>query len=643
MDLSRFKYLPKIDSPRDLKKLSESDLQSVADEVREYMIDTITKTGGHFGAGLGVVELTSALHYVYDSPKDKIIFDVGHQGYPHKILTGRRDYLDTIRQKGGLSGFLKRSESVHDVFGAGHASTSISAALGMATARDLKGEDHSVVAVIGDGSLTGGLAYEAMNNCGVQNRDITVIINDNNVSIDSNVFAFSNYFNELYASGAVNKLRKNVWEFAGKFDQLGDRIRKVASKIEDGMKAIVTPGVLFEALGFNYFGPINGHNIPRLVKMFRSIKDLKGPILLHVITQKGKGYGPAEKDRHYLHAIGKIDRKTGKSLVSGANKAPSYSNIFGAALTKLCESDKKIIGITAAMGEGTGLDILEKTYPKNFADVGIAEGHAVTYAAGLASEGMKPVCAIYSSFLQRAYDQIMHDCALQNLHVVFAIDRAGIVGADGPTHHGTLDLAFLRSIPKMVVAAPKDEIELRDMLYSALYHYTTGPVAIRYPRGRGLGLTLREMRPIKLGRSETLRSGLDLAIVAIGKTVNYSLEAAELLAESGISAEVVNARFEKPLDEEAIEDLASRFDLIMTVEDGQMQGGFGSAVSEFLTRIDSDARLTIHGIPDKFVEHGSQSELFANLKLDAQGIALVAKKIVLEAELEKERIFALKK
>jgi len=483
----KYKYLTDINYPSDLKKLHMKELPAVCEELRNYVINTISKTGGHLGAGLGVVELTVAMHYVYDTPNDKIVWDVGHQGYPHKVLTGRRDQLHTIRHKGGLSGFLKPSESEYDAFGAGHASTSISAALGIASARDILGKKHRVAAVIGDGALTGGMAYEAMNNCGVQKRDITVVFNDNNMSISSNVSAFSNYFNELFASPLVEKVRTNLWELTGKMDDFGDRIRKVASRLEGGVKAIVTPGSLFEAFGFRYFGPINGNNVIQLVRIFKLIKDLRGPILLHIITKKGKGYGPAENDSQNLHAIGEIDINTGKSIPKSTSQAvaPQYYRVFGEAMTELCEKNPKLVGITAAMAEGTGIDILQEKFPDRCFDVGIAEQHAVTFAAGLAKEGIIPVVAIYSTFLQRGFDQIIHDCALQGLHVIFALDRAGLVGEDGSTHHGVLDIAYLRSVQKMVLMSPKDEQELRDMLFSSVFYYNKGPVAIRYPRGRG--------------------------------------------------------------------------------------------------------------------------------------------------------------
>jgi len=625
-----FQYLPSINSPVDLRKLPENALRKVADEVREFMVDAITKVGGHFGAGLGVVELTVALHYVFKTPEDKLIFDTGHQGYPHKILTGRRDELLTIRQKDGLSGFLKRSESEYDVFGAGHASTSVSAALGVATARDFLGKEYKVVAVIGDGAMTGGLVYEAMNNCGVQKRDLIVILNDNNMSIAPNVWAISNYFSEIFASPTAQKLRSHLWDIAGKMDDLGDRIRTVAHRVEGGLKAIITPGMLFEALGFKYFGPINGHNVHNLVDMLNKVKDMKGPILLHVITQKGKGYAPAETDKQFLHAIGKIDKITGKSLAKlpALPAPPTYQKIFGEAMTEICQSNPKVLGITAAMPDGTGLDILAKTFPERVIDVGIAEGHAVTFAAGMATEGMIPVCAIYSSFLQRAFDHIVHDCAIQHLHVVFALDRGGLVGADGPTHHGVLDYGYLRLIQSMIVMAPKDEQELRNMLYSAVNYYTSAPISIRYPRGNSIGVEITPMESLPLGKGEIIRNGLDVCIIAIGKMVSESLKAAKLLAEDGISAEIVNARFVKPLDTELLSDLAFRFDKIITVEDGQIQGGFGSAVLEYFSTLPLSPDILLHGIPDVFVEHGTQEEQLSELMLDGAGIATVVKQFI---------------
>ncbi len=626
--MATYQYLRKIDSPADLRQLPESALRKVADEVRDYLIDVVTQVGGHFGAGLGVVELTVALHYVFNTPHDRIVFDTGHQGYPHKILTGRRDQLPTIRQLGGLSGFLKRSESIYDVFGAGHASTSISAALGIAIARDLKGEDFKVIAVIGDGAMTGGLAYEAMNNCGVQKRNIIVVLNDNNMSIAPNVWAISNYFTELFTTPTAIKLRQQFKQITSQAGPIGDRIRFLAGRIEDGFKAVLTPGMLFESLGFKYFGPINGHNITQLVRILRHVKDLPGPILLHVRTQKGKGYKPAEQDKQFLHAIGKVDKITGKSLAASPPKPqpPTYQKVFGEALIEIMRENPRVVGITAAMPDGTGLDLVQKEFPDRVFDVGIAEGHAVTSAAGMATEGIIPVCAIYSTFLQRAFDMIVHDVALQHLHVVFALDRAGVVGADGPTHHGVLDLAYMRIIQGSVVMAPKDEQELRDMLYSAIYAYRSGPVSLRYPRGNAVGVPIRPMQLLPLGKGEVLREGSDMAIVAIGPLVYRALEAANILQQRyGISAAVINARFVKPLDETLICTIARQTGAVMTVEDGQIQGGFGSAVAElFAAKQLTDVRLKIHGIEDKFVEHGTQEQLYSLLKLDAEGIASVA-------------------
>lgn len=619
--LDKYKFLQNINSPKDLRRLLIEDLPTVCDEVRDFMIDTITKIGGHFGAGLGVVELTVAMHYVFNTPSDKIVFDTGHQAYPHKILTGRRDQLHTIRKKGGLSGFLKPAESEYDAFGAGHASTSISAALGIATARDFKNENYRVAAVIGDGAMTGGLAFEGMNNCGFQKRDITVILNDNNMSINPNVSALSNYFNELYASSAVQRFRENIWEFTGKFEILGDRLRKAASRLEDGVKAIITPGVLFEAMGFNYFGPINGHNIKKLVKVLNLVKDLKGPVLLHVMTHKGKGYKPAENDCHFFHAIGSIDKETGKSLKAvQPNAAPEYYKVFGNALTEIAQTNKNIVGITAAMADGTGLDIFEKANPGRVIDVGIAEEHAVTLSAGIAIEGVTPVVAIYSSFLQRAIDQVAHDVALQNLPVVFAIDRAGLVGEDGQTHHGLLDIAFLRAILNMVVTAPKDEQELRDLLYSAIEHYKK-PFSIRYPRGKSLGVPIKPFKLIPLGTWETLKNGRDIAILAVGKMVRIAEDAAIQLTNKGISAEVVNCRFIKPMDTAMLDSIAARFDDIITIEDGTVVGGFGSGVLEYFATQNLKNNVKILGIPDRIVEHGTQDQLMEELGLHPQGIA----------------------
>jgi 1-deoxy-D-xylulose-5-phosphate synthase len=616
-----YRILPRINSPDDLKGLSVRELEELASEIREFIIDTISKVGGHLGASLGVVELTLAVHYVFNAPRDKIVWDTGHQGYVHKIITGRRDVFHTIRQFKGISGFLKRSESIYDVFGAGHASTSISAALGIATARDFDGQDYKVVAIIGDGAMTAGLAYEAMNNAGVLKKNLIVILNDNNMSISPNVWAVSKYFTELIASSHYNKLKSFVWDLTGQLDSVGDRIRKLAARVEGGVKAIITPGMLFEALGFRYFGPVNGHNIQKLIRILSEIKNLNGPILLHVITQKGKGYKPAEEDEQKLHGVTPFDKVTGKMYKSDKPQPPSYTKVFGEAVVQLARQNSKIVGITAAMPEGTGLNILKKEIPERFFDVGIAEQHAVTFSAGLATEGYIPICAIYSTFLQRAFDQIIHDVALQHLHVVFALDRAGLVGADGPTHHGAFDLSYLRLIPNMVIMAPKDESELRDMLYTATI-YNKGPVAIRYPRGNGVGVPLKEnFDLIEIGKAEILREGNDIAILAVGSMVYPSLKASEKLSSYGIEAMVVNMRFVKPLDEELLDYVFERFDKVVTVEENTIRGGFGSAVLEYaVMRGVKNVKFLIHGIPDEFIEHGTQNELWRMLKLDPDGI-----------------------
>ncbi|HEV8538858.1 MAG TPA: 1-deoxy-D-xylulose-5-phosphate synthase [Bacteroidota bacterium] len=630
---SPYKYLLDINSPSDLRKLSVPELKTVCAELRTFLIDTISKVGGHLGAGLGAVELAVALHYVFNTPDDKLVWDVGHQAYPHKILTERRDVFHTIRQLGGISGFLRRSESVYDTFGAGHASTAISAALGMAVARDLAKETFRVVAVVGDGAMTGGMAYEAMNNAGLQKRNMIVVLNDNNMSIAPNVWALSNYFTELIATPAYNKFKANVWDLTGKLDTIGDRIRKIASRVQEGIKVVITPGILFEALGFRYFGPINGHNVTQLVKIFSEIKGLNGPILVHTITRKGKGYKPAEADEQALHGVTPFDKITGVSPKK-ADGAPAYTKVFGKAVVEIAKENPKVVGITAAMPDGTGLDQLQQQFPERFFDVGIAEQHAVTFAAGLATQGYIPITAIYSTFLQRAYDQIIHDVAIQRLHVVFCLDRAGLVGADGPTHHGVLDLSYLRCIQGMVVMAPKDESELRDMVYTAV-QYTGGPVAVRYPRGTGIGVPMKTgFDLIEIGTGEIVRPGKDVAILAIGTMVSPSLKAADLLQNDGISAEVVNMRFVKPIDHSLIEKICSRFKYILTVEDHVVEGGFGSAVLEAIaSRPHPQLQVKVHGVPGEFIEHGTPQELYAMLKLDAPGIASVVKNFFRQAPL----------
>jgi|YNPMSStandDraft_1061717.scaffolds.fasta_scaffold07340_3 1-deoxy-D-xylulose-5-phosphate synthase len=618
--MSEYKYLPKIDSPADLKKIPVTELKIVCEEIRNYLIDVISQIGGHFGANLGSVELTVALHYVFNAPYDKLVWDTGHQAYPHKIITGRREALKTIRQFGGISGFLKRTESEYDVFGAGHASTAISAALGIATARDFLKEKFKVIAIVGDGAMTGGMVYEAMNNAGIQKRDLIVVLNDNNMSIaPDNVWQISKYFTQITSSPQFNRFKAQVWDLTHKFDEIGDRIRKVIGRVEGGIKAIITPGALFEALGFRYFGPFNGHNVQQLIKIFVHVKELKGPILVHVVTQKGKGYKPAEEDVQRLHGVTPFDKITGKAIKK--SNVPTYTKIFGEALVEIARMNEKVVGITAAMPDGTGLDILQRKIPERFFDVGIAEQHAVTFAAGLATEGIIPVVAIYSTFLQRAFDQIIHDVGIQKLPVVFVLDRAGLVGADGPTHHGAFDLTYLRLVPGMVLMAPKDESELRDMLYTAI-EYRKGPIALRYPRGNALGVPLKNgFDKIPIGKGEILRKGTDVALLAIGIMVNYASIAAENLSKDEISCEVVNMRFVKPLDEELLLDIFKRFDKIFVLEENTIIGGLGSAVLEFAAKVDAKNDIELVGLPDQFVEHGTQQELHAMLGIDPKGIA----------------------
>ncbi len=620
-----YPYLDRVSVPADMRTMSVQDLKGLANDVRQFLIEVVAQTGGHLGAGLGAVELAVALHYVFNTPEDKLVWDVGHQAYPHKILTGRKDRFHTIRQYHGLSGFLKRSESEYDTFGAGHASTSISAALGMVAARDLTGAKHSVVAVIGDGSMTGGMVYEGMNNAGLLKKNFIVVLNDNNMSIAPNVWAISNYFTELIASPQYNTFKKNVYDLTGKFDQWGDRIRRAAARVEGGLKVIVTPGMLFEALGFRYFGPINGHNLTQLVRIFQEVKNYNGPILVHAITQKGKGYKPAEEDVQRLHGVNPFDKVTGLSAKKTGGP-PAYTKVFGAAMVELARMIPNLVGITAAMPDGTGLDKLQAEMPDRFYDVGIAEQHGVTFAAGLATQGCVPVVAIYSTFLQRAFDQIIHDVALQHLHVVFALDRGGVVGADGPTHHGVFDLGYLRMIPGMTIMAPKDENELRDMLYTAVMH-REGPIALRYPRGNGVGVPLKQQFDlIPIGKAEILRTGTDMALLAIGDMVHPALQAAAEMDRDGITCEVVNMRFVKPLDNALLDDVATSFKHIVTLENNAGIGGFGSAVAEYLASHHAHGpEIHIHGIPDRFIDHGSPAELAAELGLDVPGIVRFVK------------------
>lgn len=619
------KILDKIDGPTDLKKLAAKDLPLLAAELRDIIIATCAANGGHLAPSLGVVELTIALHRVFETPCDRIVWDVGHQAYAHKLLTGRRDRFATLRTQGGISGFPKRAESPHDAFDTGHSSTSISAALGFAVARDLKKAGNKVVAVIGDGSMTGGLAYEGLNQAGHLNRDLVVILNDNEMSIAENVGALSSFLSRTITSEFVHKIKKDVEGFLVGLDSLGQGMLKVARRAEESLKGLFTPGMLFEAFGFEYIGPIDGHDLVALQETLENVKRFDDAVLIHVLTKKGKGYLPAEKNPSLFHGVGPFDVATGKVLKSKGGGA-SFTAVFGDVLKEIAVDDEKVVAITAAMPDGTGLTPFAREFPQRFFDVGIAEQHGVTFAAGLAAEGFKPVFAVYSSFLQRAYDQVFHDVCLQNLHVVFAIDRAGVVGSDGPTHHGLFDLSFLRHLPNMTLMAPKDENELQHMILTALEH--DGPVAVRYPRGNGVGVPLdQSLRKLPVGKGEILRDGADGALIALGTMVYPALAAADSLAAEGIELAVVNARFVKPLDSELLLSMASRKGHLFTVEENALQGGFGTAVMELLEIEGIEGvEVTRFGYPDRYLEQGEQHDLRAACGLDAAGIAAGVRK-----------------
>lgn len=618
--MAEFELLKKVDSPADLKNLTIPDLARLAHELREFMIQNVSETGGHLAPSLGAVELTLALHYVFETPKDKIVWDVGHQAYGHKILTGRRDHFHTLRQYGGISGFVKPEESEYDTFGVGHASTGISAGLGMACARDHLGQDHKVVVVVGDGALSCGLSFEGLNNAGALGKDLIVILNDNEMSISRNVGALSRYLTDVITAPLYNRIKADIWELTGRMRRIGRRVRSAVSRLDQGLKAFVVPGIFFERLGFRYIGPVDGHNLSRLIHVLTEVRKFHGPILVHVLTKKGKGYKYAEEDAPRFHGLGPFDVQTGRSKKK--SQVPSYSQVFGETVVNIVSKNPKVVGITAAMSIGTGLVQLADAFPDRFYDVGIAEGHAVTFAAGLAISGMRPIVAIYSTFLQRAYDMIVHDVAIQRLPVIFALDRAGIVGDDGPTHQGVFDLTYMRHVPNMVVMAPKDEDELQDMLWTAVA-YEKGPISVRYPRGTAVGVPRKsEPEILPIGKAEVLRTGKDVAVVAIGSMVYPALDAADLLDQQGVSAEVVNARFAKPLDEELLLDLAERFKVIVTVEENALQGGFGSAVAEFYVDHGfTGLRLVRLGVPDVFVEQGERKLLLHKLGLDGEGIA----------------------
>jgi 1-deoxy-D-xylulose-5-phosphate synthase len=614
--------LPPVNLPADLKSLTRDQLRAVSDEVRATLIDICSRTGGHIGAGLGVVELTVALHHVFDTPRDQLVWDVGHQAYPHKLLTGRRDRFETLRQEGGISGFLKRDESEYDVFGAGHAATAISAALGVATARDLRHEDFRVLAVVGDGALTSGLSYEGLNNAGASDRDIIVVLNDNEMSIAPNVGAISKYLGQIQRNPIYNRLRSKIGsvvdELPGPLSVLGQVVRRW----EESVKTFLTPGVLFEELGFRYFGPIDGHDIDVLVDTFTAVKGMRTPRLVHVITKKGKGF-PAGEHHEKWHALpAGHDPSTGKQKKAAAAANPAYTAVFGKGLTELATQNSSVVAITAAMPAGTGTSVFAAAIPDRFFDVGIAEGHAVTFAAGLATRGIKPVVAIYSTFLQRAYDNVIHDVALQQLPVVFCMDRAGLVGEDGPTHMGLYDIAYMLAVPGMVVTAPKNGTEMLALLRTAL-SYTAGPLCLRYPRDVSPDVppAATDIPAVPFGTWEVLRQGQDIAILAVGTMVLPALAAADALAADGIDPTVVNCRFLKPFDEVTLTAVVGQHPHVLVIEEGTIVNGFGAYMSTVIGQIDPAVRVGVHGVPDQYIEQAPRKTQLARTGLDAAGIA----------------------
>ncbi len=618
------KFLQTINSPADLRRLRPEQLQDVANEIRQYILETMSRIGGHTGASLGAVELAVALHYAFDTPTDHIVWDVGHQAYAHKILTGRRDQLSSIKQYGGISGFLKREESEYDTFGAGHASTSLSAALGMAIARDRQQQSHHVCAVIGDASLAGGMAMEAINQAGHLKTRLIVLLNDNEMSIAPAVGALTGYLNRLRGAQGYHRLKGEVGETLLSIPTFGERLHHAAKTVKDALAAAVLPGALVNELGFKYIGYVDGHNPRALVAALREAQQVKdGPVIVHALTTKGKGYPAGEKNYYAWHATGPFELATGQPIKSAKPSAPAYTTVFGQTMCALMETDERIVALTAAMPDGTGIDQVLEKFPERAFDVGIAEQHCVTFAGGMACEGLKPVVAIYSTFLQRAFDQVMHDICIQKLNVTFALDRAGIVGGDGPTHHGLLDIAYLRPMPNMIVMAPKDEGEMRDMMLTAIEY--PGPAALRYPRGNGIGCDIsREPQALEIGKGEILRDGggTDVAIVAYGSMVYPALKAAQQLSVDGIETTVVNARFVKPLDAELLLALARTRRLIVTVEEAYLAGGFGSAVMELLEEngLQDKVRVVRMGVPDRLVTHGDPKLLLAKYGLDADGI-----------------------
>lgn len=616
--------LSQINNPDDLKKLNKSDLQQVCNELRQFIIDSVSVNGGHFGASLGVVELSVALHYMFNTPDDKLVWDVGHQAYGHKILTGRREVFHTNRRYGGISGFPKRDESEYDAFGVGHSSTSISAALGMAIASKYKGETHRHhVAIIGDGAMTAGLPFEAMNHAGVSNANVLVILNDNNMSIDPNVGALKEYLTDITTSPTYNKLREDVWKLLGKLPY-PEFQREMAAKMGAGIKGMISrQSNLFEALGLRYFGPIDGHNVLKLVETIKDLKDIPGPKLLHIKTVKGKGYDLAEKDQTLWHAPGLFDKVTGQinKKVSTVPEPPKYQDVFGHTIVELAEANPLVMGITPAMPSGCSLKIMMEKMPDRALDVGIAEQHAVTLSAGLATQGMKVFCNIYSSFMQRAYDMVIHDVAIQNLPVIFCLDRGGVVGDDGGTHHGAYDLAYMRCIPNMIVSAPMDEAELRHLMYTAQLPENVHPFSIRYPRGQGVMPEWRvPMEKIEIGKGRKIQDGEEIAILTIGHVGNFAVNACRTLLTDDLRPAHYDMRFVKPLDEEMLHEIGQRYSKVITVEDGTIVGGFGSAVLEFMNAHNYHPTIKMLGIPDRVVEHGKPEELHRECGYDTKGI-----------------------
>lgn len=617
--------LSQVNSPSDLKKLDQTQLVKVCEELRQYIIDNVSVYGGHFGASLGVVELTVALHYVFNTPKDQLVWDVGHQAYGHKILTGRRDIFHTNRQYKGISGFPKRKESDYDTFGVGHSSTSISAALGMAVANQYKKDKRQHIAVIGDGAMTGGLAFEGMNHAGVSDANLIIILNDNCMSIDPNVGALKDYLTDVTTSHTYNKVKDDVWKLLSKFSKFGKSAQEVISKVEHSIKSmLLKQSNLFESLNLRYFGPVDGHDVHHLTNVLKDLQDIPGPKILHCVTVKGKGYKPAEEgNATKWHAPGKFDKVTGEVFKKVPDKpqAPKYQDVFGHTLVELAESNEKIMGITPAMPSGSSMNIMMKAMPERAFDVGIAEQHAVTFSAGLATQGLMPFCNIYSTFMQRAFDQVVHDVCIQNLAVNFCLDRAGFAGADGPTHHGAYDIAYMRCIPNMIVAAPMNEAELRNLMYTAQLPRDGQAFTIRYPRGQGVMPEWKtEMQKVAIGTGRKVSDGEDLAILTLGHIGNYAIEAKEEMADMGINPAHYDMRFVKPLDEELLHDIFRNFKKVITVEDGCLMGGFGSAVLEFMAENGYSAQVKRLGIPDEIVEHGSQEQLHAECNFDVQGI-----------------------